>query len=348
MICESTSIETREWGDYQLFTLTNVHGTKVEISDLGAAIVNFYVLDNYRQQRNIVLGYQDSASYINSATYMSGVVGPWGNRIANGTFSLLGDTIKLPCNNGKHHLHGGPYDLHKRKWSVLAVAAQGITLHTQIKKDESGYPANIKVIVTYRLSHDNELTVQIWAAPDTLCPLNFTHHTYFNLFGRKGDVTSHVVAIDADHFWRTDADHIPVEKAETAQTAMDFLQPKTIGKGLMSQNKDIVQASGYDHCFILNGEGLRSVGWVFEPKVGLSLEILTDKPAMQFYTGNHLEEDIDYFKQYSGVCFEPQHFPNQVNMGKQAEEVLFDDEHPYSSTTIYKIQVERMNAPLFR
>ncbi|GAL15032.1 aldose 1-epimerase [Vibrio astriarenae] len=347
MFNNNNTILDTTWGDYRLYTLTNELGTRIEISDLGAAIVNFFVKDGYSQERNIVLGYQDSANYINSETYISGIVGPWGNRIEGGTFSLNNETVQLELNEEDNHLHGAGCNLHKRRWDVIATAAQGITFQTTVSKGDGGYPANITLMVTYRLSNDNELTINVWAEPDEKCPLNVTHHFYFNLFGRKNDVTSHVVAIDADQFWRTDQNLIPKERATTYQTPMDFLQPKPIGIGLKSQNHDILQASGYDHCFILNGQGLRSVGWVFEPKIGLSLEILTDKPAMQFYTGNHLNEERDSFGKYSGVCFEPQHFPNQVNMDGLFEDVMYDEDRPYSSTTIYKIQVEKTNSSLF-
>ncbi|WP_295895733.1 aldose epimerase family protein [uncultured Vibrio sp.] len=336
---------SQPWGNYSLYTLTNENGVNLEVSNLGATIVKFWVTDNRHCKCNIVLGFETPEEYLNSGSYIGGIVGPWGNRVEGGAFEYDGETFQLECNEGNNHLHGASCELHKRRWSVAAISPQGITLQTTVKKGEAGYPANLRITVTYRLSDENELTIRYGVESDSTCPVNPTQHTYFNLSGQRKNIREHVVAIDANKYWKTDFNMIPKEKQSVANTVMDFLIPKKIDVGLSSFTDDISVANGYDHCYILNGQGLRTVGWVYEPSNGIALEILTDRPGLQFYTGNHLGGEKnskgESFMQYAGFCLETQAFPNQVNMNDLASEVMASPESPFFSTTIFKIQVEK-------
>ncbi|EPA0985826.1 aldose epimerase family protein [Vibrio parahaemolyticus] len=341
---KTTLVEPSAWGDYSLYCLENSNGVRVEISDLGASIVSFKLKDRYHRERNIVLGYNRPEHYLAGQAYVGGVVGPWGNRIENGRYDHAGNTIQLCQNEESNHLHGGDCELHKRRWDVTILAAQGVTLETQVNKGEGGYPANLRICVTYRLSDANELTVHYWVESDDDCPVNLTHHAYFNLSGGKHDVQGHIVAIDADEYWDTNAEQIPTQSRSVMGTAMDFLQPKRIALGFATEEAALVSAGGYDHCFILNGEGLRPVGWAFEQSGGIVLEVMSDRPAMQFYTGNHLGDHKNSFGKpfgtHMGFCFETQSYPNQVNMPDIADQVLVTPNRPFNSTTVFKASVE--------
>lgn len=341
MFEHNDKMEARPWGDYTLYRLQNKHGLHIDVSNLGATIVSFWVKDNQYQKRNIVLGYATPENYLRGTAYLGAVVGPWANRIRNGQFKLDGKTVRLEQNEGAHHLHGASCALHQKRWQVTAIARQGITLKTQVSKGEGGYPSDLTIMVTYRLSDHNELTIHYRTEGAEKCPINLTQHSYFNLLGGKSEIGSHVVAIDADQFWRMDDSQIPIDNVSVTGTGMDFLRPKKISQGIRSDEDDIRSTGGYDHCYLLNGHGLRSVGWVYEPKTGIVLEIMTDRAAMQFYTGNHLGRDATKaFKNHQGVCFETQSYPDQVNMEKLANDVIYDMGKPFNSTTIYKISVE--------
>ncbi|NLS11685.1 hypothetical protein HGP28_02120 [Vibrio sp. SM6] len=349
MIHFDNSTENRQWGHYTLYTLKNDLGTKVEISDLGAAIINFWVRDRDHRVRNIVLGYNDSASYLNSSSYLSGVI---------------------PSQTVKNQYA----ELHKSRWTLVALAAQHITLETSLVLNDHATaqsiasPQAITVMVTYRLSDDNELTQHIWAEPNFPCSLDITSHSYFNLLGRHHDITDHIVNIDADLCWPLNTS--PQEALPSMDVAADFKQPKSIRIGIAEQVR-LGQPDGYAQNYRLNGHGLRTVCWVFEPTTGLSFELLSDKSAVQFNTGRHLQLEQDDYAPYSGFCFEPMQLPTQSNFAngsspkasinhldcgqsiadgiKINESTLavdntaalwFDENRPYSSTTIYKVQVE--------
>ncbi|NVN80558.1 MULTISPECIES: aldose epimerase family protein [unclassified Vibrio] len=334
----------RSWGKYSVFVLSNLNGISVEISDLGASIIKYVVKDKDNHPCNIVLGYDTPEEYLKDSVYMGAVVGPWGNRIRNAEFKLNGVGVQLDQNEGTNHLHGGACELHKKQWKVMAIAQQGISLQTEVKKGEAGYPANLTFNVTYRLSDENELAIQYWVEADEECPINPTHHAYFNLSGQKKDISEHIVSIDADSYWKTDQQSIPIDHVSVNDTVMDFLNPKKIGIGLLSDHDDIKATQGYDHCYILNGYGLRPVGWVYEPSSGIALEVISDRPAVQFYTGNNLDEHVRSdgrpFRKYGGFCFETQAYPNQINMDGINHDVICSPDRPFRSTTIFKVEVE--------
>ncbi|WP_046209605.1 MULTISPECIES: aldose epimerase family protein [Vibrio] len=340
------SVERKHWGDYNIFVLTNNNGVTVEISDLGATIVSFWVTDKSSIPRNIVLGYDTANEYLSGGAFIGAVVGPWGNRIDNGKYELNGQTVQLDKNEGENHLHGGSCTLHKRRWEVMASAKQGISLQTRVASGEGGYPANLTLLVTYRLSDDNELSIDYHVTADKECPVNPTHHAYFNLSGQHKSIGDHVVSIDADRYWQVDKNSIPTIQASVGTSAMSFMTPKKVGLGLSSADTNLVETKGYDHCYIVNGEGLRHFAWVFEATTGIELDVFSDRPAIQFYTGNHLAGESrktnELFVQYAGLCLETQAFPNQVNMPEYQDGGLVHPNNPFFSTTIYKVSVDNL------
>ncbi|MEZ9529665.1 aldose epimerase family protein [Vibrio sp. 10N.286.51.F4] len=340
------NVERKHWGEYNIFVLANENGVKVEVSDLGATIINFWVTDKSNTKRNIVLGYDTADEYLSGGAYIGAVVGPWGNRIRNGEFELNGKQVQLDQNEGNSHLHGGSCALHKRRWNVTASQKQGISLQTEVINGEGGYPANLTLCVNYHLNNDNELKIDYRVDSTGDCPVNPTQHAYFNLSGRLNDIRNHIVTIDANEYWQVDSASIPINRRSVSGTVMDFLSPKKVDIGLESQDSEIKTAMGYDHCYITKGDGLRNVARVFEPETGIELEVLSDRPAIQFYTGNHLTDEVmsngKPFVQYAGLCLETQVFPDQVNMPDESASALMSADKPFQSTTIYKVHVDQL------
>ncbi|CAM3909559.1 Aldose 1-epimerase [Vibrio aerogenes CECT 7868] len=332
--------------DYHLYHLRNACGTQVDISDLGATIVHFLVHDEQGTRRNIVLGYDRPGDYLEGEFFIGGVVGPWANRIAGGSYSLNESRVALDKNEGDNHLHGGSCQLHKRKWQLMNIEAGTVSLRTCVRRGDGGYPVDIDIHVTYRLTDDNELYIDYYACPEQLCPVNLTQHSYFNLTGHSGSVFDHELVLNAGQYWETDSHSIPIRCEYVLNTPMDFRQQKKLGANLSPLHRMLLNTRGYDHCFMLNGNGLRPVAQVFEPESGLFLKVLTTETAMQLYTGNFLVQESAQgndsqgrkgFAPWSGLCLETQCIPNQINMPEFSNYVTYSAAHPYRSTTVYQL-----------
>ena len=331
-----------QWGEYRVFTLRNRHGLQVDISDLGASVVNFFVHDRFHRKTNITLGYHHPEGYLAGQAFIGGVVGPWANRIEGGTYKENGHPVQLEQNEGENHLHGASVALHLKRWQVVMQAEQGISLKTKVAKGTAGFTANMDICVTYRLTENNELSIQYQVELDAVSPLNLTHHAYFNLNGGVEDVLNHILTIDADEYWQIDRGAIPLSRQSVASSAMDFRQPIRIGLAKSLGGEQVDAVGGFDHCWCLNGEGLRPVAWLYDNSTGIALEVSTDQSGLQFYSGNSLDEPNGregYYRRHSGLCLETQAYPNQVNMA-DAEQVLYGPDRPYSHTTIYQVMVE--------
>ena len=329
------------WGDFHLYSLTNAQGTQVDISELGATIVNFFVDDKHGKQQNIVLGFSQPEDYLKTQAYIGSVVGPWANRIANGQFPLNGKTISLELNESTNHLHGASIHLDKQCWKVDYVDAREIRLTLQTKAGDAGYPANINFTVTYTLNDDNELAIDYRATTDSATPINVTQHSYFNLSGCHDKIIDHTITIDADYYLAIDERSIPTGKVLVANTAMDLRSEKLIKEGLAADEQQIKQVNGYDHCWCLNQSGFALAAQVNSPATGLRLQVYTDQSAIQLYTGNALPGETGRegmrYDAYYGLCLETQHYPNQVNMTDIAQECIYSPTRPYLHKTVFKI-----------
>ena len=288
-----------------VFSITNDLGFEVSIMPYGGAITSL------KTPADIVLGFETLDEYVRNPRYFGALIGRHANRIARGRFSLNGVEYQLPCNNGANHLHGGFKGFDKRDWTVRE---DGNTLHlTYFSKDgEEGYPGNLTAFVDYIL-RDNELRIDYRATTDRDTIVNLTNHSYFNLDG-KGTILDHQLTLYADAFTPVSKELIPTgEIAPVENTPMDFRRGKAIGK-------DLESAGGYDHNFVLKDYdgSLRPVARLYEPHSGRVLEILTTEPGIQFYSGNFLDGSFTgkggfVYHKYTGLCLEPQHFPDAPN-----------------------------------
>ena len=309
--------------DIGLFTLTNAHGIELRAIAYGAIIVSLRAPDRRGQLADIVLGFDDLHGYLTRSRYFGAVVGRYGNRIANGRFSLDGRTYQLATNNGRNHLHGGVKGFDKVVWQALPDTDErrGRVAFAYTSRDgEESYPGTLNATVTYTLTPQNALRIDYSATTDKATHINLTQHSYFNLAGEgSGDILGHVLEIAADQFLPVDETMIPTgELAAVAGTPFDFRRPTPIGARIENANEQLRRGSGYDHSFVLQGApGLRRVAHVVEPASGRTLQLATTEPGVQFYCGNHLSGEAGKaghsYGRRSGFCLETQHFPDSPN-----------------------------------
>jgi aldose 1-epimerase len=318
----------------KVYTLKNEFGFEVSVTNYGGAITSLKTPDRHGEFGEIVLAYETLDDYARNPRYFGALIGRHANRIARGRFSLNGVEYQLPCNNGANHLHGGFQGFDKRVWDAQQ---DGNTLHlTYFSKDgEEGYPGNVTASVDYTL-RDNELRTNYRATTDRDTIVNLTNHSYFNLRG-VGTILDHELTLNADHFTPVSEDLIPTGEIEPVDaTPMDFRKGKAIGSDLA----DV--AGGYDHNFVLNDwdGSLRLAARLYEPVSGRALEILTTEPGIQFYSGNFLDGSLIgkngvAYEKYTGLCLEPQHFPDAPNHPNFPSTILRPGEE-YKHTSIYR------------
>ena len=320
-----------------VYTLTNSLGFEVSITNYGGAITSLKTPDRDGNFGDIVLGFETLEEYVRNPRYFGALIGRHANRIARGRFSLDGVEYQLPCNNGVNHLHGGFKGFDKRDWTIREDEN---SLHlTYFSKDgEEGYPGNLNAFVDYTLL-DNELHVDYRATTDRDTIVNLTNHSYFNLRG-VGTILDHELTMNADYFTPVSKDLIPTGEIKSVEgTPMDFRNSKAIVT-------DLDAARGYDHNFVLNNYdgSMKSALRLYDPSTGRILEVLTTQPGMQFYSGNFLDGSLVgknsfVYEKYTGLCLEPQHFPDAPNHSNFPSTVLRPGEE-YKQSTIYRFSAE--------
>ena len=337
-----------------LYTLTNANGVEVRAITYGAIIVSVRTPDRSGRLADIVLGFDDLDGYLSRSRYFGAVVGRYGNRIANATFSLDGQIYRLAANNGPNHLHGGIKGFDKALWQGEPFARDGtvgVVFKYASPDGEEGYPGRLDASVTYTLTQRNALTVEYRATTDKPTHVNLTQHSYFNLAGEgsgaNGQILDHELTIDADRYTPIDEGMIPTgEIAPVDGTPFDFRHPTTIGARIDHDHEQLRRAGGYDHNFVLNepvsASGLRRAARVVHSESGRTLEVATMEPGMQFYSGNRLTGTAGKrghsYGPRCGFCLETQHFPDSPNTAHFPSTVLRPGE-TYQTTTVFTFGV---------
>jgi len=347
MISKQAFGTTPDGKSVEIYTLTNHHGMEARIMTYGAIIVSLRVPDRKGHADDVVLGYDSLAGYIEKTPYFGAVVGRYGNRIANGKFTVDGKEYTLAKNNGPNALHGGIKGFDKVVWQAEPFEKKGeagVILKYTSADGEEGYPGTLQATVTYTLNEKNELILDYHATTDQATPINLTNHTYFNLAGEgKGDILAHEVMLNAGHFTPVDKNLIPTGKiASVKGTPLDFTQATAIGARINDKYEQLVLAGGYDHNFVINrsGSGLTLAARVYESTTGRVLEVDTTQPGVQFYTGNFLDGTITgkqghvYQRRY-GFCLETQHYPDSPNQPNFPSAILRPGQ-VYHTTTVFK------------
>jgi len=303
-----------------LYTLTNDKGLRVKLTNYGAITVGVEVPDKAGKVTDVTLGYDTLDGWLKSTSYFGATVGRYANRIAKGKFTLDGKEYTLATNNGENALHGGIKGFDKVVWNaetVKAADSAGVKFTYLSKDGEEGYPGNLKVTAVYTLNNNNEFKAEFSATTDKPTVVNLAHHTYWNLGGpAAGDILGHLMMIYADKYTPVDAGLIPTgELKDVAGTPMDFTTPHAIGERIAQVE------GGYDHNYVLGGQWgnpIHLAAKVVDPKSGRVMEILTDQPGVQFYSGNFLDGTVTgkggvVYKKHYGFCLETQHFPDSPN-----------------------------------
>lgn len=308
-------------------TLTNGKGMTAQVMTLGAVLRTLEVPDSEGKSEDIVLGYDTPAEYLANPQYFGATVGRFANRIAKGKFTLDGKPYSLATNNDPNHLHGGPLGFDKRVWTISSVKSgpsASVTLTYRSPDGEEGYPGNLDVTAIYTLNEQNELTIEYRAVTDAPTIANITNHSFFNLSGALAptSATDHVLTFHADRYTPVDPTLIPTgELRPVAGTPFDFRRPTEIEARIRDGSDEQLRiGQGYDHNFVVNGEvgQMRSALHLYDPGSGRVMELLTDQPGVQFYSGNFLDgtavgKGAVVYRQGDGLCFEPQVFPDAPN-----------------------------------
>lgn len=314
--------------DAHCFILTNSHGTRAVVCDFGATLISLMVADRDGQLADIVLGYDSVEPYdADTNPYHGATTGRFGNRIADGRFQLGGVTHQLATNNDPGgmpcHLHGGNIGFNRRFWTVIESDATSITFEYISPAGEENYPGTMTTRVSYVLTDDNELQWNVSATTDAATPVNVVHHTYWNLSGDQTTlIHDHQLTLPASHYLPTNAGLIPTgERHPVSGTPMDFIQPTIIGTRLEEKFEALKFANGYDACWVLDQPdptGLAHAARVEDPKTGRVMDVFTNQPAIQFYTGNFLDDAVPgkggvRYQPGSGLCLETENFPDAPN-----------------------------------
>ena len=346
--CLSDGRQTR------LYRLVGAGGLILDVSDYGGRVVRVYAPDRFGNLADVTLGWNTAAEYEKFGFSMGTLIGRYGNRIANGRFTLDGNTYQLPLNEVTEtrncNLHGGPNGWDKKVWKARLFRegdTPGIELTCVSPDGEMGFPGTVTCKVTYRVLPDNVWTIDYEATTDKPTVLNLTHHSYWNLAGEaSGDVLGQELTVFADFYTQTDAGLIPTKDAPVRGTGFDFTSPRAIGSmAAWMANEPALRAmnSWYDHNFVLRGKAgeLHPAATMRDPVSGRQLEIWTTEPCMQMYGAQNMDGTLPAkaagktYPKYAGVALETQHYPDSPNRADFPSTVLRPGE-TFRSRTEYR------------
>ena len=349
---QTCTIEVSDFGmineePVKLFSLQSPGGMRVDITNYGGIVQSIYVPDRNNQLVDVALGFESLSGYLDEHPYFGALIGRYGNRIANGKFTLNGQAYTLAQNNGPNHLHGGIKGFDKVIWQPSAqITYDGfarLKLVYSSADSEEGYPGRLDVEVVYTLNQNSELQIEYKATCDEATPVNLTNHSYFNLNGPGSPtIENHQLIINASAFTPVDETLIPTGELRSVEgTPFDFRNAKAIGAEINAENQQIKFGGGYDHNFVLNDPGLSTPSaTVRSSETGIEMNVMTLEPGVQFYTGNFLDGSLAgkqgfNYPRRSGFCLETQHFPNSPNQADFPSTILQPGD-TYQTTTIYK------------
>ncbi|MBC3213816.1 galactose-1-epimerase [Serratia fonticola] len=303
-----------------LTTLKNAAGMTVTLMDWGATWLSALLPLKSGEQRELLLGCQTPQDYLHQGAYLGATVGRYANRIAHASLNIDGKPHPLIANQGEHQLHGGPNGFHARRWQIVKQDEQQVVYQLHSPDGDQGFPGNLDVTLTYRLTAEHRLEIEYQARTDRACPVNLTNHAYFNLDGAGHDARQQRLQLFADRYLPVDGDGIPsADLTAVAGTGMDFRQPKTLQQDLL-RDRDQQRVKGYDHAYLLHDtcHGLASPAahlWSADGKVAMT--VFTTAPALQLYSGNYLggtpARDGGSYQNYAGIALESEFLPDSPN-----------------------------------
>ena len=332
----------------KLYTLKNKNGMEVCITNFGARIVSIMTPDKNGKMTDVVLGFDNIDDYINVPSDFGATIGRYANRIGDGKITIDGKEIQLPQNNGSHCLHGGPTGWQYQVFKTNQLDAQTIKLTVESPDGDNNFPGNVVASVTYTLTEDNAIDIKYDATTDQKTVINMTNHSYFNLSGNPSvSGMDHILYLAGDSITPIDSTFMTNgEMMAVADTPFDFNTPKAISQDVTNfENEQIKFGKGFDHNWVLNTKGdIRQVAAkLTSPTTGITLEVYTDEPGIQLYTGNFLDGTVKgkngiVYPQRASICLETQHYPDSPNKAHWPS-VILEPGKTYTSHCIFKFGV---------
>jgi aldose 1-epimerase len=330
-----------------LYTLKNKNGMVAAVTNYGGRIVSLLVPDKSGKLTDVVLGFESVDGFIGSKEpYYGATIGRFGNRIAKGKFKIDGKEYTLATNNGPNTLHAGHPGFQEVVWDAKQVDSATLELSYLAKDMEGGFPGNLNVKVTYQITDDNAMKISYSATTDKTTVINLTNHAFYNLNGEgSGTILNHLVQIAADNYTPVDSTLIPTGKLEPVSgTPFDFTKPTKIGDRINADNVQLKDGKGYDHNFVLSTHDISTpIATVIGDKSGIKMEVFTEEPALQFYSGNFMQSQNvmkggkkDEFR--TSFAMETQHFPDSPNQPTFPSTELKAGQ-TYKTQSIYKFSV---------
>ena len=340
---------TQQGDSTALFVLNNNNGMEVCVTNFGARIVSVLVPDRDGIMRDVVLGFDNIKDYQNVKSDFGASIGRYANRINQGRITIDGEIIQLPQNNYGHCLHGGPNGWQYKVYKPVEVTRNSISFSLFSPDGDENFPGNVNAKVSYTLTDDNAIRIEYIATTDAKTVINMTNHSYFNLSGNPSNpAIDHILYINASNFTPVDSTFMTTgEIASVEGTPMDFTTPKAIGQDIENPYQQLRNGKGYDHNWVLDTKGnVNELGAKLScPSTGIAVEVYTNEPGIQIYTGNFLKGNVVgkngvAYPCRASVCLETQHFPDSPNK-PQWPSVLLEPGQKYYSECIYKFVVEK-------
>lgn len=305
-----------------LYVLTNHNGMEVCITNFGGRVVSIVVPDKASNMQDVVLGFDSIQDYMTIPTDFGASIGRYANRISQGKLVMNEDTIQFPRNNFGHCLHGGPNGWQYKVYDGLQIDAQTLELTLNSPDDDENFPGNVLAKVKYKLTDDNSLQISYEATTDKKTVINMTNHSYFNLSGNPSNpITDHILYLNAGAFTPVDSTFMTTGEIRPVKgTPMDFTAPSIIGDKMNMNDEQVANGKGFDHNWVLATKGDMNIlaARLVCPSTGIGVEVYTDEPGIQVYSGNFLDGTVTgkkgiVYNQRTAVCLETQHYPDSPN-----------------------------------
>ncbi|ENG7518348.1 galactose-1-epimerase [Vibrio harveyi] len=324
--------------------LKNNTGMSVSFMDIGATWLSCRLPLANGELREVLLGVGTMGSFMHQQCYMGVTVGRYANRIANGLFEVNGEAFQVSTNQAGNCLHGGEEGFDKRRWNIESQSKQQVTFSLLSEDGDQGFPGNLEAHVTYTLTDDNQVSIAYFAKADKATPVNLTNHAYFNLLGAEADLDcrSHRLTIAADQYLPTNEVGIPLGTLQDVKgTGFDFRNEKPVSEHFL-QDEQQIAAKGYDHCYLFDAhrDVSKPVARVVSPDGKVHMSVVTNKPAMQLYTGNWLAGAPNRrggeYQDYAGLALETQFLPDSPNHTEWGQpSCILEPEQAYRFSTTF-------------
>ncbi len=352
LMADSAFTKTVDGKEIKLYTLDSGNGITMQVSNFGGRVISLWTPDKDGKYEDIVLGHNNINEYINyeGERFLGPVVGRFANRIAKGKFTLDGVKYQLPVNNNGQTLHGGPDSFDMKVWNVDSVSKNQIQLSYISPDGEEGFPGTVKVTMTYTLTPENEFKITYSATTDKPTHVNLSHHSLFNLKGvGNGTITDHILTLNASAITPVDTVLIPTGKITLVEgTPFDFRTPTAIGARIDADDEQLKNGLGYDHNWVVDRKTEKDVELIaslYEPASGRVMEVWSDQPGIQFYSGNFFDGKVigKYGKAHKfreAVALETQKYPDTPNQ-PQFPSTRLNPGEEYTQTCIYKFSTKK-------